>query len=123
MDSPKYINQSDLSALLGIDRGRITALQKQGLPYESAGRGKPARYIAPVVLGWWFGRDYAKKRGLNVGDPATLALLGYSLAAASDPDWKDSARRLAGWMNITGSKFEHLFGIVEGIRIGLRLRG
>ena len=112
---PKYISQHELAQIIGVNRTTITEWQRQGLPYEPQGRGKENRYIAPVVINWWAGRRLIEQMGLKITDPALTVLLGHAIPMSSEPDWETSAKRLVGHMNLPSSKFNRLFGTVQGI--------
>lgn len=79
------VNQGDLADLLGVDRGTVHALQRQGMPYTPGGRGKPNTYDAPVCMYWRYGLDIAKRRGHpNVAAP-TAVLVAYARNLGDDP--------------------------------------
>ena len=112
-----YLSQGELADIIGVDRSTIHAWQRDGLPYEAQGRGKPGRYIAPVALNWWGGREAVRKQGLNITCPKLTALYGHSLGMGGQPDWEKSAKRLAALMNVTGPEFYRLFGMVQGMKL------
>jgi len=117
-----YLSQVELAELIGVSRTTISAWQRESMPFEPQGRGKASRYIAPVAVNWYQGREAIRKMGLKLTDPKLTVLFGHSIGMGGEPGWKRTARSLAEKMNVTGEEFIRLFAMCEGIRLARGIR-
>ena len=112
------MNQSELSTMLGVDRGLITKWQKFGLPYREYGTEN--MYQFSIVLYWSEGHKHAKELGLNEHDPALCWLLGYAgcLEFMTPRDYQDKAlERCVLTFGLSESETYFRLGILRGIGV------
>ena len=82
-------SQGDLAEIFGVDRTRIHAWQRQGLPVLHGGRGVQNLHPVPVALRWRIGSRVAKGLQLNLGALDTVALGEASMRHQGDSSTLD----------------------------------